>query len=353
MYREMSIQKLCIVCAFAISTLQVQAQESVELYYTPQEKRDIADLKLNGISIGALLEVEGSVGNESGEDVSDITLATFEFSIEATLNDWVSGRALLLWEEDDTEPIDLDEGVITFGGTEFIPWSLEVGKMYVPFGAFYSHFVSDPLVLELGETRQSAATLGYTSDRLEAKVAAFNGSVNDEVDDQVNELAASVTLTPTDGITVGAYWISNLGESDGLSEDLAGAIDGSDEEPGLPYNRIGGAGVYLHAEVGAVIVEAEYLTALDDFHAGLLGDGEMKPQAWNAELAYTATDKLELAAKYEGSDQIPDMPEAQYGIAASYVLAEKVTVALEYLHGTFEGEVDNSDLVTCQIAIEL
>ena len=60
---------------------------------------------------------------------------------------------------------------------------------------------------------------------------------------------------------------------------------------------------------------------------------------------FLVTDKL------EGSDAFPDMPETQYGLAATYALTEKATLALEYLHGTFEEEVDSRDLVTSQVAV--
>jgi len=347
------VKKWGVVCALMAAAFQTQGQELVEPYHTPEERRAVAGLELNGMSIGALLEVEGSVGNESGEDVSDIVLATVELGLETTLHEWAAGRVLLLWEEDDTEPIALDEAAIVLGGIEGVPWSLEVGKLYVPFGAFHSHFISDPLVLELGETRQSAAILGYAWGILHMKAGVFNGSVNDDTEDEVNEFLAAFMLTPAEGNELGVYWISNLGESDGLSEGLSGAIESSEEEAGLSYDRVGGAGAYFHSELGRFILEAEYLAALDSFDAGLLGEGALQPRTWNTELAYTVSDDLELAVRYEGSDEYPDMPEAQYGVATSYALAEKVTLGIEYLHGTFDGDVDDRDVVTCQIAVEL
>jgi len=81
------------------------------LYHSPAEKRELTGITLmQGVSVGALLEVEASFGEEAGEEVSDVVLATFELDIDADLNDWVRGHALLLWEEDDTEPVDHDEG---------------------------------------------------------------------------------------------------------------------------------------------------------------------------------------------------------------------------------------------------
>lgn len=329
------------------------AQEVVELYHTPVEKRNIANLDLGGISVGALLEVEAFAGSESGDDLSDISLATFELGIEAALNDWISARALLLWEEGDTEPIDLDEGVITFGGTDDILWSLEMGKLYMPFGGFHSHFVSDPLTLELGETRESAVIVGYANGIVDLKFGAFNGSLDEDGDDdQANDMVAAVILTPYEGVEIGGYWLSDFGESDGIEEGLLEAIAGSDDVDGIAYGDVSGFGGFFHIELGAAIIEAEYISAVESFDSGLLGEGKLKPQAWNTELAYTVTEVVELAVKYEGTDDFPDMPEAQYGIAGSYALVENTTLSLEYLHGTFEGDRKDRDIVTAQVAVE-
>jgi len=350
---NIKMKKLVMFGVSVLFSQMVVAQEAVELYHTPVEKRDIADLDLGGISVGALLEVEAFAGSESGEDVSDITLATFEFSIEADLNDWISARAILLWEEDDTEPIDLDEGVISFGGTDDIPWSLELGEMYLPFGGFHSHFVSDPLTLELGETRESAAIFGYDRGLFNLRFGLLNGSVDEDGnDDQADDLMVAVTLTPCDGIEIGGYWLSDLGESNGLEEGLLEAIDGSEDFPGVAYGSVGGAGGFIHFELGDTIFESEYISAVDSFDAGLLGDDKLKPQAWNVEIAYAISESVELAAKYEGTEDFPDMPEEQYGVAGSYAFMESTTLSFEYLHGIFESDTKDRDIVTAQVAVE-
>ena len=101
--------------------------------------------------------------------------------------------------------------------------------------------------------------------------------------------------------------------------------------------------------------EFEYLGALDEFEAGelLFDDGkEFQPETWNFELAYAATDRLEVAVKYEGGDDLGDfLPEDQYGAAVTYGLFENTSLALEYLHGEFEND-DERDLVTTQLAVE-
>lgn len=85
------------------------------------------------ITISGLLEAEASyedkdfeAANKDDEDSSDLTLATLELGVDADIAKHVSEHALLLWEEDDTEPVDLDEGYITLDGEDVLPMYLNV-----------------------------------------------------------------------------------------------------------------------------------------------------------------------------------------------------------------------------------
>lgn len=113
--------------------------------------------------LGGVVEVEAGFVNEDDSamgDSSDIALATVEIGLDAKLNKNVEAQIVLLYE--DGEDFTVDEGTITLTGPygEFIT----AGKMYVPFGMFNSHFISDPLTLELGETNESAILIGYGND---------------------------------------------------------------------------------------------------------------------------------------------------------------------------------------------
>jgi hypothetical protein len=332
--------------------------EAVHPYTTPEEKRDVADFVLgSGLTVGGLVEVEASVGREEGRGVSDIVLATLELGVEAEPADWVRANAVLLWEEDDTEPVDLDVATITLGGNSRIPFVLEAGKLYIPFGAFNSHFVSDPLVLELGETRESAAVLAYANGPFEVKLGAFNGNLDAESDDdRTDDLVAAATFAPAPWVSFGAYWVSDLGESDvleeGLSDALEGPEDAVEEGPGTPYHEEGGAGGFASLQIEPFAVEVEYISALDNFDAGLLSDRAMEPKAWNVEFAWAPIDVMEVAVRCEGSDEFPGMPETQYGACTTYALTENTTVALEYLHGEYDDETGDRDLATAQVAVE-
>ena len=80
-------------------------------------------------------------------------------------------------------------------------------------------------------------------------------------------------------------------------------------------------------------------------------DEKFEPTAFNIELACVITGDLEVAVRYEGTDDTMNLlPEKQYGAAVTYSLFENTYLAFEYLHGEFEND-DERDLFTCQLAI--
>jgi hypothetical protein len=318
-------------------------------FHSPGEERELEGLALgNGVSVAALVEVEGRVGEEGGEEVSDITLATFALDIDADLADGIRGHVLLLWEEDDTEPVDLDEATITLGATAAMSGYLTAGKMYVPFGVFQSHFVSDPLVLELAETRKTALLAGWGGTVLTCETAVFSGALPDG-DDAVDNVLFAAGISPLDAVRIGACWISDIGESGMLQELVEDRMHAS---PELDYDGVPGMGASLSVSVAAVVLDMEYIAATKDFAVGVLGDESLTPAAWNVELALHVGARWEVAAKVEGSRDVPDFPETQYGVAASIALRESLTFAAEYLHAEYGDGTEDRDMVTCYAGLE-
>jgi len=314
------------------------------------------------ITLSGLIEAEAYYedydDDDSGkndEDSSDITLATVELGVDVDIIKHVKGHLLFLWEEDDTEPVDVDEGYITLDGEDVVPLYLNVGKFYVPFGNFESHFISDPLTLELGETRESALTAGYVNEWMDVSVSAFNGDI-DEIgeDNHIETYVAAASFSVPDevisnfGIRAGVSYISNIADSDSLQDEIDSGVGIRD--------YVDGFNAFLSISyMDKLFFEFEYLGALDEFKANELSfdnGKEFQPETWNFEIAYAATDRLELAVKYEGGDDLGDfLPEDQYGAAVTYGLFENTSLALEYLHGEFEND-DERDVVTTQLAVE-
>jgi len=287
-------------------------------------------------------------------DSSDITLSTVELGVDVEVAKHVKGHILFLWEEDDTEDVIVDEGIIIIDGADVIPLYLEVGKMYIPFGNFESHFISDPITLDLGETRESALRVGYINNRVDLSMGTFNGDIQetDDEDDNIDGFFISAVLSmPEDTIsginlTAGISFISNIADSDGLSEEIVTTVE----------DYVSGLCAFLNVTYNdKFFLSLEHLGATDDFEAGELsfdGGADYQPSAWNFEFAYAATDRLELALKVEGGDDLGDFQvEKQYGVAALYSLFENTSLAGEYLQGEYDND-DERESLTAQVAIE-
>jgi len=285
-------------------------------------------------------------------DTSDLVLATVEIGFDVDIAKHVKASLFFLYEEDDTE-FDVDQGIITIDGADVVPLHVDLGKMYVPFGRFESHFIRDPLTLELGETNESAAVGGFRNDWLELSVGAFNGDIDETGDDDhINNYLASACFTlpettvPDLNLTAGVSGISNIADSDALQEEATATIK----------NHVGGFNTFIIASLlDRFFFNAEYLGAIDDFESGELsfdGGKSYRPEAWTIELACGITNNLNLAVCYQGSNDCGDfLPEKQFGGCVSYGLFKDTSIALEYLHGKFENK-DTRHLMTTMLAIE-
>ena len=330
-------------------------QQQAELYHSLAEKKDagLASNITDRLTFSGLLEIEAGAerlrfADGSSDEASDLAVATVQLGLGAKLNETLSGNVIVLFEEDATA-LDVDEATIDFASGD---WSTRIGRQYLPFGAFHSHFINDPLTLALGETRETALLAGYTHGPATLSAFAFNGDVEKNgADDQIRDWGTSLVIAPAAGLEFGASFISDLADSDA---ELLSAYT----------RRVAGWSSYFHLEQERLRLEVEYLAATgsfaaSDLDANLDGRGD-QPQTWNLEAAWAMTPALKIAARYEGSDEFAGQPERQYGVGASWSPWENTSLSLEYLRGEFDrafsadadGNVaDRRDLVTAQLAI--
>ncbi len=337
-----------------------------ELEKTLSEKKEPLDWFKN-FKFSGLLEVEASyetynpkAAGEPSEKSSDVVLATMEFGVDAALNNYVSGHVLFLWEENETEPVDVDEGYISIHTQDSEPLYVTAGKYYVPFGKFETYFISDPLTLELGETNESAVMGGYHGVLLDVNAGIFNGDVNKAgKDDKAKNAFASATFTMPDGLlenihlTSGVSYISNLADSDALSEEISD-LDGDGERNDIKDDVAGVSGYVTIGFKNSFFFVAEYLRALDEFKPGELafGNGNVQPSAWNLELAYVTESHIGGGIKYEGTDDCGAfLPESGYGGIVFWYPFDQTYLGLEYLTQEFENK-DTNQKITAQLAYE-
>jgi len=352
---EMTKGKLMLTAAVTAVSLNGFAQQEE----VAEQGGAMAARAVETFEWGLLVEAEGGYAKVGGESESDIILATMEFRLEAALTDWLRGNLGLLWEEDSREDDNVDEGFITLGASESIPYYLVIGRFWQPVGSFESAFISDPLTLELMEMNQTAAMIGYGNSWVDANVGAFKGDTKAGIldgDTTVSDGFASVAFTPADPVQCGAYWLSDMMETYNYGS-VGGLIS---DQPG--YEKVGGAGAYLNLYLGRFTIYAEFASALDAYK---LGGEEYTPAAYNLEGSYQVNDQVVVGIKYESSEDLyagynrtlsavgDKYPGQAYGTVVSYGFHENASVAAEYLRVEELDDDANGHLFTVQLALEI
>ncbi len=321
-----------------------------------------------GVEMSGLIEIEaGYVDQYVGEHESDLVVSTAEIGIAAQITDWVAGEMILLYEEDDTD-LEVDIATITIANAEYTPFSFTGGQRYLPFGAFETRAVSDPLTLEIGETRETAVQIGFKTGGWLGSVFAFNGDVDANGDEKIDQFGANLgfawELSTDANVAVGISYISSLGDSDSLQDVLITSSPGS---------HTGAWSVFASANLGNWKFIGEYLSATEEFDIGTFvynGDGA-KPSAWNLELDYGFNvfgKPASIAFAYQGTNEALglELPETRYLLAASAELDDNTTISLEWAHdrdygtsdtattvdGVIAGTGNSADTITLQLAVE-
>lgn len=338
------------------------------------------------IEIVGLIEVEAFYANNDGfggENVSDVVLSTFELGVASQVNDWVKVGASLLYEEDET-PLEVDLAFITIANTDVTPFFLTAGQLYVPFGAYETNLVSDPLTLEIGETRETTARVGFVYQGFSGSVYGFNGDNQIDGKDQINNWGANLSFAQeSEDLTwaVGASYINNLGDSDSLQDTIADnrteavleAQEAAATDPNVlvpsadPTDRVDG----WTANFGVIYKNfnfiAEYLTAAGKFdpidlareNNGVIRGA--KPSAWNLELGYSfpvlGKESTAAVAYQESKDALGlALPKSRLLVGWSVEVYKFTSLSFEYHrdndYETSEGGTgDSSDTYTAQLAV--
>ena len=319
------------------------------------------------IAISGVLEAEaGYVRTDyknpanADTDETDVVLATMELGVDADLTDYVSGHMVFLWEEDDTEPVDLDTGFITVSGGDRLPVYVNLGKMYLPFGIFESFMISDSLTLELAETRESAIQAGFAINGFYGAAFIFNGDIDESgKDSRADNFGASIGIAVEDdafSMDLSAGYINNILDSDGLGDHLSEIME--TDETALD-DDVAGVAAAACFSMGPVTLIGEYITALDKPTFFSVSDGVavtgQKMSAFNAELACTfacCRKETTLGVAYQESDNTGDLlPDTRWAGTLSAGILSGTTLALEYCRDKFEND-DQIDRVTAQLALE-
>ncbi|MCW9013048.1 MAG: LbtU family siderophore porin [Gammaproteobacteria bacterium] len=296
------------------------------------------------LNISGVVEVETSSGEDhTGTNSSDIALSTIELAFDASINDKVSAQLLVLHEDDDTEEFVIDEGIISIDLEN--GFTLNAGRMYVPFGNFETHMISDPLTLEIAETQEAALLIEYTRGAFSGSLYLFNGDADEAgVDqDKVDDFGLSLNYaiqTNDMNLNFGIGYINNIADTDTFQDP---ATPVSEQDAGLAIHAVINSGPF-----NAII---EHIAAQD-----MLDDGT-EPSATNIEIGYDLGAGI-LALAYQNTDELGGiLPESKTMLSYSMLVVEDVGLTFEYANSddyeiTEGGSGESGSTLTAQLAVE-
>jgi len=310
-----------------------------------------ANNEASAITVSGVVELEASYAKDyADESSSDLVVATVAVALDAQINDMMSASISLLYEEDDTD-LEVDEAVLNFNLNENT--EANIGQFYLPFGHFDTAMVNDTLVLELAETRETAAAVSYDDNGLFAQAYVFNGDIDKDNDTLTN---GGIRLGyATDNWAIGSDWISNVSDSDGISAALddAGVLATVDE-------NVGATTLYVSANFGAPVIWVEYFKAgsFEASHfAGFITE-DVELEALQVELAVDVSD-WQLAASYQETNDafVFGLPETRLAVAASREIFNATTLAAEVFYDkdysvSDGGTGEHSKGAVVQLAVE-
>lgn len=269
------------------------------------------------ITVGGLIEIEASYTDpDTGDASSDVVVATAELGFEGQITDELSAAVVLLHEEDDT-PIEVDVATINYDLGNGI--SFTAGQDYLPFGAFETALVNDPLTLEIGETRETALAINAEQGLFSGALYIFNGDQDEDGKDRVNNIGARVQFAD-EGFAVGADYISNLADSDGLQDKNYGYAGGED--------AVAGFSIHGAVNLGGINLFVEQLSAIDP----LANDGNnSEPSATQFEVSVESGD-MTFAFAYQETDEalFLELPEQRISLGFSTEVTEGLGLGVEF-----------------------
>ncbi|QIK38505.1 LbtU family siderophore porin [Caldichromatium japonicum] len=340
-------------------------------------KRPFADNRslpgwLRQLEVSALLEIEAShVSPYTGESTDDLILATAELGLISQLNDWLKAGVSALYEQYETN-LEVDTAYLKLANAEASPFSLTGGQLYVPFGMYETNLVSDPLTLELGETRQTALQFGVEQSLFSGSLYVFKGDNKVKSEDRIGGWGAMLAVGQEDkdrAWSIGTGYINDLGDSDTLQDVINDQrVSAAELDPGIsidPTDRTPGWTVNALAHLGPLSLYAEYLSATEDFDPLSLGFKEhgARPAAWNLEVGYSFSlygHETTAAVAYQGTREALalELPRERWLLGWRIGLIERVSLGFEWAHdrdypARDGGTGKSAETFTAQLAIEL
>lgn len=220
------------------------------------------------------------------------------FNSAMVINPWVEGFFSLSTgtnayvAEPDGGP-QIDSAFVNIGNLDKTPFYFTAGQVYVPFGRYRTNMVTSPMVLKMGQTREPAIVMGYSSGTNNGMLGTlFTYSTNTTLG-QTSAGGGSLLYqfgNNTINGNIGSSITSNIADSSDFQDTgsangqfagfgMSDATEAIHQMPGYDFNGMLNMGDYR--------LSAEFLSAVRPFPTSALsynGNGA-QPMSGNVELA--------------------------------------------------------------------
>lgn len=301
----------------------------VRIYRSPEERREagLGTWVTDWLRVSGLLELEKEYQKDYYSGDADITESprpsqAVQIGLELRLLDWLEGEVVLEAEHDKRYHARADEILLS---AELDPWGIKLGRQYLPFGEYFSHFVTGPL-LEFGETRATSVIVDYAvNDHIELIGYVFDGELEEAGGGRNTDWGISAEIVSDDESKIfGIGYLSDMAESEEpLLEDVERYYE----------HQVSGWNAYMLLGFDSFEVTGELVRANRNFTE--LDSHADRPYAWNLEVAWFPADTLQLAMRYEGSRELAEAPEKRYGVALSWAPGKHLVFSVDYLYGRY------------------
>lgn len=296
------------------------------------------------LEIGGHVHLDSVFTHPEHEDgYTNIGVSEIGLALGAAINDWTTFEAGFLYEHtglgereyaSGAEAAFLETATLNFAFPDG-PWSLAVGRQFLPFGVFDTRMITEPLTLELGETNEIAWNLGWGSGALQATLFGFNGDEGLGSAGGMAGYGGAVSFSSEreeSAVALNLALTSDMGYADNLLSVLTDPAVGRQ-----PAGRVTGLSAYAGLRYGAVTILGEYLGALESYAAGEMefaGRGA-KPASWMLEAAWDFVAggmDTTVAAGYQATREAAalELPARRLIAVASVALTEPVTLGVEW-----------------------
>ena len=334
------------------------SENQVRVYRNPEERREagLGTQLTDWLKFSGLLEFEkeyfeNNLKNSAKQREYGRTTSALQLVLELEPLEWFGAEFVYDVEYDGHNSSAVWDEAFLYLELDDIGIGMELGRVSVPFGEFYSHFVTGPF-LEFGETIRNGFIIDYSFlKNMEVATFVIDSDVEKINKNTEYDWGAALEYSSTDeSIKIGVSYLSDLAESD--ERFLR-------DEQSVYEKRVSAWSAYSLIGFEYFEFTAEVVVANNRFRE--FDEQEDKPFAYNFEFAYFFSSNLQVALRLEGSDEFDGEPNTQFGISTSWRPIRQVGVTAEYLHGIYkndfvfdddDNEFDDRDLFAMQVTVE-